>query len=54
MGKEDILNTIKLFAKSNGYYSGLLKQIEEKPEILDELEEQNFGDAIDLIMYIEC
>lgn len=53
MGKEQIYKAIKSLASSQGFYGRLLEQIEDHPEVLDVLEEQNFNDVIDLIMYLE-
>lgn len=53
MNKEEILSTIKSLANSQGFYGRILSQIDDHPEILDVLEEQNFNDVIDLIMYLE-
>lgn len=53
MTKGEIYNAIRSLASSQGFYGRLLQQIEDRPEILDILEEQNFNDVIDLIMYIE-
>ena len=54
MDREQIKNAIKELAKSQGMYGRLLQKIEEYPELLDELEAQNFNDVVDMIMYIEC
>ena len=54
MDREQIKNAIKNLAKSQGKYGRLLQQIEECPELLDELEAQNFNDVVDMVMYIEC
>lgn len=53
MDKEQIYNTIKSLASSQGFYGGILAQIDDHPEILDILEAQNFTDIVDLIMYLE-
>ena len=54
MDREQIKNAIKELAKSQGMYGRLLQKIEEYPELLDELEAQDFNDVVDMIMYIEC
>lgn len=53
MNREEILNAIKNLATSQGFYGRLLRDIEENPEILDELEAQNFSDSVDMVLYIE-
>ena len=53
MTKGEIYNAIRSLARSQGVYGRLLQQIEDHPEVLDVLEEQNFNDVIDLIMYLE-
>ena len=59
MEREEIMETIKSLASSQGLYSRLYRDLmeldEEKyNEVMTELESQNFKDGIDLIMYIEC
>lgn len=53
MNKQEIYNSIKSLAGSQGFYGKILDQIDDHPEILDVLEEQNFADIVDLIMYLE-
>lgn len=56
MSKEEIWNTFANLAQSQGAYGRLMESIENsgrKDEILTQLEEQNFSDPVDLIMYIE-
>jgi len=47
-----------MLAQSQGFYGRLLRSItesgEQGEEYLNYLEEQNFGDSLDLIMFIEC
>jgi hypothetical protein len=58
MNKQEILNSIKLLASSQGFYGRLYEQLtdesEESERFLSELEAQNFKDSVDLIMYLEC
>lgn len=54
MDKTKILELIKGLAKSQGFYGRLLESINENPEILDHLEQQNFQEDLDLILYLEC
>ena len=59
MKREEIMETIKSLASSQGFYGRLYRKLmeldEEKyNEVMTELEGQNFKDGVDLIMYIEC
>ena len=54
MKRERILEIISDLSKSQGLYGRLLRDIELDPTILDTLEEQNFKDSLDLILFIEC
>lgn len=59
MKREEIMETIKSLASSQGLYSRLYRNLmeldEEKyNEVMTELESQNFQNAVDLVMYIEC
>ena len=57
MKANEILETIKMLAKSQGFYGRLLNDIEtseERENILAELESQNFKDPVDLVMFFEC
>ena len=57
MKANEILETIKMLAKSQGFYGRLLNDIEtseEREDILAELESQNFKDPVDLVMFFEC
>lgn len=58
MKREDILNTIKMLASSQGLYSRLYGELmemneDELDEVMTELESQNFKDGVDLVMFIE-
>lgn len=57
MNREEILETIRSLAKSQGFYGRLLKILESDEldalAYLELLEEQNFKDPIDLILFIE-
>ena len=53
MTKEQILNAIKSLAMSQGFYGRLLRDINENPAMLDELEEQHFKDSLDMVLWIE-
>ncbi len=57
MTKKEIIETIELLSKDQGFYSGLYKFINEKSEDSEEflqiLEDKNFKDPVDLILYFE-
>ena len=57
MKREQILETIRSLAMSQGFYSRLYNDLMSNPEYCDEvmtfLETQNFKDPIDLILCIE-
>lgn len=53
MTREEILENIKMLAQSQGYYGRLLRAIEEDETILDTLEEQNFNDVVDMVLFLE-
>ena len=58
MKREEIMETIKTLASSQGLYSRLYRDLmaldeDEYNEVMTELESQNFKDAVDLIMFIE-
>ena len=62
MKRNDILNAIQELAYSQGFYGRLLRSIMElKSEnedsyemLMQELEEQNFNDRVDMVLYFEC
>ena len=57
MKKEDILKAIRSLAASQGFYGRLLMMLtSDEPDAvayLQYLEEQNFEDTVDLIMFLE-
>lgn len=57
MTKEEILQGIKMLASSQGFYDRLYRYLsddnEDSREYLEHLEEQNFNDIVDLILYLE-
>ena len=58
MKRDEILETIRSLAQSQGSYGRLLQDLENMPKelyntVMADLEAQNFKDAVDLIMYIE-
>ena len=62
MTREDILRTFEMLAQSQGFYGRLLCALKNAKdndydaydEYMNELESQNFTDAVDFIIYIEC
>lgn len=54
MTKEEIMETIKSLAKSQGFYGRLYEFFKENPEVLDFLAKQNFKDRLDMIMFLEA
>lgn len=58
MGKKQILKAIKNLSKSQGFYERLYNKLtdgsEESEAYLEELVEQKFKNAVDLITFIEC
>lgn len=59
MKREEITETIKSLASSQGLYSRLYRDLmeldeDEYDEVMTELESQNFKDGVDLVMFIEC
>lgn len=57
MNREQILSAIKGFAMSQGLYGRMYEFLtsgtDEAEDTLTILEEQNFGDAVDMVMFIE-
>lgn len=57
MNKEEIFETIKSLASSQGFYTRLYQYLSdessESEDVLNMLEEKNFKDAVDLILYLE-
>ena len=55
MNREQILSAIKGLAMSQGgrMYEFLTSGTDEAEDALTILEEQNFGDAVDMVMFIE-
>ena len=59
MNREEMRQVFEDLAMSQGLYGRLLRDIDEMDEedrekVWSDLESQNFKDAVDLIMYIEC
>ena len=58
MKRDEILETIRSLAQSQGSYGRLLQDLENMSKelyntVMADLEAQNFKDAVDLVMYIE-
>lgn len=57
MNREEILETVKSLAGSQGFYTRLYQYLsegsEESEDYLNMLEEKNFKDPVDLILYFE-
>lgn len=57
MKKEEILSAIRSLAASQGFYGRLLFVLSsDEPDVvayLEYLEEQNFKDVVDLVMFLE-
>lgn len=51
MNKEQIISCITELSHSQGFYSRVLEVLND--ELLTKLENQNFNDPIDLILYLE-
>ena len=51
MNRSEIKSVIQTLARSQGLYGRLLRQI--TPEGYAYLEEQNFKDALDLVLWLE-
>lgn len=58
MKREDILNAIAMLAQSQGFYGRLYRALtdgsEEAEEFLSQMEAQNFGDSLDMVLWLEC
>ena len=57
MNQQEILESIKNLASSQGFYGRLYEKLSdnssESLEILEKLEDQNFKDTVDLVLYLE-
>ena len=58
MNRNDIMETIRSLALSQGFYGRLYRQLEDLDdetydEVMQELEEKNFKDAVDLVLFLE-
>ena len=57
MKKEQILSAINNLSASQGFYGRLYEKLtdgsEESEAFLNTLEKQNFGDVVDMVMWLE-
>lgn len=61
MNRDEIMDTIKMLASSQGFYSRMYSSLcemrDNDPDEFDRnmtiLEEQNFDDAVDMVMFFE-
>lgn len=61
MNRDEIMDAIKMLASSQGFYGRMYINLREMrdndPDEFDRnmtiLEEQNFGDAVDMVMFFE-
>ena len=57
MNKEQILDAIRSLAASQGFYGHLYNALtsgtEEAEEFMEQMEAQNFGDVVDMVMWLE-
>ena len=58
MNREQILNAIRSLAASQGFYGRLYEALtngtEQSENFLATMEAQNFGDVVDMVMWLEC
>lgn len=57
MDREKILDAIRSLAASQGFYGRLYESLtdgsEQADEFLNTMEKQNFGDVVDMVMWLE-
>ena len=57
MNREQILDAVKTLAMSQGFYGRLYERLTdgtwESDSFLDLMEEQNFGDTVDMVLWLE-
>lgn len=62
MSREEILEAIRTLSLAQGYYGRLYQGLmdmmqferDKYDEVMDELEAQNFGSVVDMVMFFEC
>lgn len=52
--KDKYLGWLKLLAQSQGYYGRLLEQLESNATALEMLMENDFKDAVDMALWLDC
>ena len=57
MNKEQILSAIRNLAASQGFYGRLYEKLtdgsEESEKFLQTMEDENFGDVVDMVLWLE-
>lgn len=57
MNRQQILDAIKGLARSQGFYGRLYERLtdgsEDAEQALTQMEEQKFGDVVDMVLWIE-
>ncbi len=57
MNRTQILNAVSQLAASQGFYGRLYNALtsgtEEAEEFMEQMEAQNFGDVVDMVMWLE-
>lgn len=53
MDRNEILDSIKSLASSQGFYGRLYEQLYDNDDALEYLEQQNFKDVVDMILFLE-
>ncbi len=57
MDREKILDAVAMLAQSQGFYGRLLRFLtsgtDEAENMLAEMEAQNFGDTLDMVLWLE-
>lgn len=57
MDRTQILNAVSQLAASQGFYGRLYNALtsgtEEAEEFMEQMEAQNFGDVVDMVMWLE-
>lgn len=52
--EKEILGWCASLAQSQGFYGRLLSALEGDRELLHDYAEQDFGDILDFVMFVEC
>lgn len=58
MNRNEILSAIRRLSMSQGFYGSLYRELtngsEESEEFLDTMVAQNFGESLDMVLWLEC